>query len=124
MMALNPIVHQTVTATREIQAQGWSVIHGTFPPRPIAFSMPFTTPKDGSSMERHIKPMTATPSTYGAKKTARKNVRPGNFRLSSTARTSGTATRNGTLATVKIAVARIECQNGRNCTDEGSNSAV
>src|SRR5215213_7484775 len=66
-----------------------------------------------------MRPMTATPSTYGAKKTARKNVRPGNFRLSSTARTSGMATRNGTLATVKIAVARIECQNGTNCADEG-----
>ena len=33
-------------------------------------------------------------------------------------------TRNGTLATVKIAVARIPCQNGSNCTDDGSNRAV
>ena len=48
-------------------------------------------------------PMTATPSTYGAKKTARKNVAAGELRLSSIASASGTTTRNGTLSTVKIA---------------------
>ena len=64
--------------------------------------------------------MTATPSTNGAKKMARKNVRPGNLRFSRTASPSGMSTRNGTLATVKMAVARMPCQKGSNCTDDGS----
>src|SRR5215213_6394741 len=123
MIALNPMVHQIVTATREIQAHGCAVIQGTAE-MPNRLSKPFTAPKDGSSRYCHISPMTATPNTYGAKKTARKNVRPGNWRFSRTASPSGMVIRKGTLATVKIAVARIECQNGSNCTDSGSNSAV
>jgi hypothetical protein len=123
MTALKPIVHHTVTPTREIQAHGWSVIHGTggTPNRP---SSPFMAPKEGSSRYAHIRPITATPSTYGAKNTARKNVRPGNWRFSSTASPSGMEIRKGTLATVKIAVARMLFQNGRYCTDVGSNSAL
>ena len=70
------------------------------------------TPIVGSSMNRNRRPTTATPRTYGVKKTARKNVRPGNARLSSSATPSGTTSRKGTESTVKIPVARIDFQNG------------
>ena len=68
--------------------------------------------------------MTATPSTNGAKKMARKKVRPGNFRLSRIASSSGSTTRNGTLMTTKMPVALMPFQNGSNCTDPVSNRAV
>ena len=56
--------------------------------------------------------------------TARKNVRPGKRRLSSTANPSGSTTRKGTEATVKIAVARIPCQNGSDVVDPGVNRST
>ena len=64
----------------------------------------------GSSMNRKRTPTTATPSTYGVKKTARKNVRPGKARFSRSARPSGRTSRNGTDSTVKMPVASIACQ--------------
>ncbi len=61
------------------------------------------------------------PRTNGAKIIARKNVRAGNRRFSSSATPSGTTTRNGTLATVKIAVFCIPIQKFSEITDSGSN---
>ena len=64
------------------------------------------------------------PSTNGAKMIARNNDRPGKVRLSSRAIPSGTSTRNGTLATTKMAVARIPFQNGSNVIESGSNRSA
>ena len=63
--------------------------------------------------------MTATPSTNGAKKIARTALRPQNFLFSATARASGTTMSSGTLSTVKMAVARIDDQNGSEVVDPG-----
>ena len=63
--------------------------------------------------------MTATPSTNGAKKTARIALRPRNFLLSATASARGSAMSRGTLSTVKMAVARIDDQNGSDVVDPG-----
>ena len=71
-----------------------------------------------------MRPTTATPSTNGAKKTARKNVRPGNLRLSRIASSSGSTTRNGTLMTTKMPVAFMPFQNGSNCGDALSNRSA
>ena len=69
-------------------------------------------------------PTTATPRTNGAKITARKKLRPGNLRASGTAISSGSTTSSGTLRTVKMAVARIESQNGPEVVDPGVNSST
>ena len=63
--------------------------------------------------------MTATPSTNGAKNTARTALRPGNFLFRATASASGRAMSSGTLSTVKIAVARIEFQKVSEVVDPG-----
>ena len=82
------------------------------------------TPTLGSSRYRHRMPMTATPSTNGAKKIARIALRPRNFLLRATARARGSAMRSGTLSTVKIAVARIEFQNGPDVVESGVKSST
>jgi hypothetical protein len=68
--------------------------------------------------------MTATPRTYGAKYTARNRFRPGNFLFMARAISSGITSSSGTLMTVKIAVARIACQNDSNVIDPGVNRSV
>src|SRR5256885_7547821 len=102
MTALKPDVHHTVTPTSDTHAQGVEVTHAVPDGRPSAPSTWLTKPRLASSRNRQSRPMTATPSTNGAKKTARKNVRPGNDRLSSSAMPSGSTTSSGTEATVKI----------------------
>lgn len=123
MIALKPIVHHTVIPTSDANAQGCSVVQ-PISPIPNNPRNAFSTPKLVSRMYRNISPTTATPSTYGAKNTARKNVRPGNRRLSTTASPSGNVTRNGTDASVKIPVARIPCQNGSAVVDWVSNRSL
>ena len=54
--------------------------------------------------------MTATPSTYGAKYTARKRFRPANFPFSTMATASGTTRSNGAASTVKSRVLRRASQ--------------
>ena len=68
--------------------------------------------------------MTATPRTYGAKMVARKKLRPGNLRASGIASSSGSTTMSGTLRTVKIAVARMEAQNGPEVVVPGVNRSM
>src|SRR5690349_5214942 len=109
MTALKPDVHHTVTPTSDTQAHGVEVTHAVSEGSPNVPRTKLTKPRFASSRNRHSRPMTATPSTYGAKNTARKNVRPGNRRLSMSAIPNGRATRSGTEATVKIAVARTLC---------------
>src|SRR4051812_28471067 len=77
-----------------------------------------------SSRYRHRMATTATPRTYGAKNTARKRFRPGNFRFITRAIISGTTRSSGTLKTVKMPVARIDCQNAENVIEPGVNRWV
>jgi hypothetical protein len=68
--------------------------------------------------------ITATPSTYGAKNTARNRFRPGNFLFMVRAMTSGTTSSSGTLKTVKMPVARIACQKLEYVIEPGVNRSV
>src|SRR5699024_3626728 len=111
MTALKPTVHQTVTPTSDTQPAGRDVVQAIESGSPRLPSRWFTGPTLASSRKCHSTPTTATPSTYGAKYTARKNVRPGNLRFKSSASAKGTATSSGTESTVKIAVTRIPLQN-------------
>src|SRR5690349_19085032 len=119
MTALNPHVHHTVTPTSDTHAHGVAVTHGVSVPRRW-----LTKPRFASSRNRHSRPTTATPSTYGAKYTARKNVRPGNDRFSSSAIPSGISTSSGTDATVKIAVARTLFHHSSNTSESEVNSSL
>src|SRR3954447_5910411 len=124
MTALNPHVHHTVTPTSDTHAHGVAVTHGVSDGRPTSPSRWLTKPRFASSRNRHSRPMTATPSTYGAKYTARKNVRPGNERFSSSAIASGSTTSSGTDSTVKIAVARTLSHQSLNTSESLWNSSL
>ncbi len=133
MIVLNPRVHQTVTPTSDTQVHGCAVSHGTGSPAPSACSTRsrrvspsrwLRTPRLGSSTNRNRTPTTATPSTYGRNTTARRNVRPGNLRLSAIASSSGSVSRNGTDATTKTPVAAMPSQNRWNTTLVGSNRSA
>src|SRR3954449_1272200 len=70
---LKPIVHHTVTPARVTHTHGTSTVHGRLSGRPIIPSRWLMMPAWVSRRYFQITLMTATPSTYGAKKTPRKN---------------------------------------------------
>src|SRR3954471_5856480 len=104
------MVHHTVAPISDTHTHGVSVVQGMSPRGRIEPSQWLIGPTFGSSRYCHNTPMTPTPSTNGAKNTARKNERPAKLRLSSSASDSGSATSRGTENTVKIAVAFIAFQ--------------
>src|SRR5215217_102169 len=122
MTALKPSVHHTVTPMRATQASGGEVSQGIESGSPIAPRYWFTKPMLVSSRKRHSEATTATPSTYGAKYSARKRLRALNFEFISSATASGTASSSGTLKRVKIPVARIPCQKGPAVVESDENS--
>jgi hypothetical protein len=64
-------------------------------------------------------PITATPSTYGAKNVARKKLRPRNSRFSIKAMRSGITTSSGTEYSVNLPVASMLFQKGPKVVDPG-----
>ncbi len=119
MTALKPSVHQRVMPTSETQTHGTSVALGIVCPR-----YELSRPMLGSRTTRNSTPTTATPSTYGAKNTARKNARPGKERCSSSATPSGQASSSGTLNTVKMPVAVMLCQKSALSREPGENRSM